>query len=202
MTNKSLSLALILAALTLSTVASCGGDDEGGGSGAGGSAGAGAGGSSGTSGVGGTSGTSGAGGAAGTSNVGGTSGGTSGTGGAGGTGAGGTGGSDAGGEGGMMGMNQQLCPAAQPTNGAACEPARGDCEFGDNVCDCVNDSDIWVCWNPATDCPTETPAYESTCPTVGIECEYGEGRDGNDCDCTDDGWECDDDFGGDDDGGI
>jgi hypothetical protein len=198
MTNKSLSLTLILAVLTLGMVVSCGGDDDSheveagaGGSAAGGGTG-GSGGASGTSGAGGNGGTGG-------NNTGG-AGGTSG-GGAGGTSGAGTGGD--GGDGGFGMMNQQMCPMAQPANGATCVSGRGDCEFGDNVCDCINDSDTWVCWNPATDCPTEPPTAESACTLVGIECEYGQGRDSNDCECNDDGWECDeDDEPGDEDGGV
>jgi len=196
MTNKSLSLTLILAALTLGTVASCGGDDAHEIAGAGGSA-AGSGASGGSGGSGGASGIGGSGGSGGIN-----------TGGAGGTSGGGTGGSNGGtgGDGGAGGfgmMNQQMCPTAQPANGETCMPGRGDCEFGANLCDCLNDSDTWVCWNPETDCPAEAPASETACPLVGIECEYGEGRGGNECECNDDGWECDeDDEPGDDDGGV
>jgi hypothetical protein len=195
MKNKSLSLTLILAALTLGMVASCGGDDAHEVAGAGG-VGAGSGGSGASSGSGGASGTSGSGGSGGI-NTGGASGG--GAGGASGGGAGGDGGD---GGGGGFGNNQQMCPPAQPTNGGTCTSGRGDCEFGDNICDCLNDTDTWVCWNPATDCPATAPISESPCPMVGIECGYGQGQNGNECDCEEEGWQCDEEPGGDADGGV
>jgi hypothetical protein len=82
----------------------------------------------------------------------------------------------------------QVCPAAEPAGGSACEEGRGDCEFGARVCDCTDD--VWACWSPA-DCPATPPAADSACNPVGMECAYGD----DECDCEDTGWECDDDIG-------
>jgi hypothetical protein len=97
----------------------------------------------------------------------------------------------------------QMCPAAEPENGDSCTPARGDCMFGTRVCDCINDTSMWVCWDPATDCPATPPAQQDACELVGIDCEYDQGgqggeggqgnqfgQGGNDCECTDTGWDC------------
>jgi hypothetical protein len=65
-------------------------------------------------------------------------------------------------------------------------PARGDCEYGERVCDCPNDTQQWSCWNPA-DCPDSAPAELAACDTVGMECGYGGGLD---CECTAIGWDC------------
>jgi hypothetical protein len=83
----------------------------------------------------------------------------------------------------------QVCPATEPANGSACMSGRGDCEFGARVCDC-ND-DVWACWDPS-DCPAAVPAPDSACPVVGMECPYGGG--GDECDCEDSGWDCDDEL--------
>jgi hypothetical protein len=86
-----------------------------------------------------------------------------------------------------------VCPATEPATGSACTPSRGDCTFGAKTCDCLNDSSTWVCWDPATDCPTTQPAEQSACPVVGIQCDLegqGQGRRGNDCECTENGWDC------------
>ena len=99
-----------------------------------------------------------------------------------------------------MGGNQQqqgqMCPTAEPTNGSACTPGRGNCMFGTRVCDCDNDTDAWACWDPA-DCPATRPAEQAACDVVGMACEYGgqggPGQGGNnndDCDCTATGWDC------------
>ena len=95
------------------------------------------------------------------------------------------------GGGGMM----QMCPATEPTNGAACTEGRGDCEFGTRICDCTDD--VWACWDPA-DCPAAPPTNGTACDPVGMECEYdddggGQGQGGgDDCDCEDTGWDCGD----------
>ena len=83
----------------------------------------------------------------------------------------------------------QMCPAAEPAGGSACEEGRGDCEFGSRICDCVDD--LWACWDPA-DCPATPPAVDSACNPVGMECPYGDGE----CECEDSGWDCDDDVTG------
>jgi hypothetical protein len=171
-------------------VPACGDDEDNGG----------AGGTAGTNNTGGSGGSSGSGatsGGGGSSGSGGTSTGTGGSSGSSG-GSGGSGGSNTDGGAGFGGNEMQVCPAAQPTNGGACEPGRGDCEFGDNICDCLRESDTWVCWNPATDCPATAPADESACTLVGVECEYDNG----DCECEDDGWSCDIDDQEDEDGGV
>ncbi len=95
---------------------------------------------------------------------------------------------------GGIGFPGQVCPTAEPANGDTCQPARGDCMFGAKVCDCINDTSTWVCWDPATDCPTMRPAEQAACPVVGIECELPEaaqvpGRN-DDCECTAMGWDC------------
>jgi hypothetical protein len=168
------------ALFTLSFAAACGGDDSHDGSagtyaGAGGIAGTLGG--SGTSGIGGASGNAGA------------SGNTS-TAGAGGAGArGGAGGSGASGGAGGMGnnmMGMMVCPATKPTDGATCQPGRGNCEIGADVCDCLRGSSTWLCWNPATDCPATAPADDDACPTIGVQCEFDDG----DCRCSDQGWDC------------
>jgi hypothetical protein len=85
----------------------------------------------------------------------------------------------------------QMCPSAEPTTGDACTPGRGDCMFGARICDCLNDTSLWVCWDPATDCPAAQPAEQAACTLVGIECEYdGQGPGGGDCECTEAGWDC------------
>ena len=126
----------------------------------------------------------------GNSGRGGTGTGASGRGGTGGT--GGTSAGSAGRDGGTGLPGQQVCPTAEPANGAACQPGRGDCMFGTKICDCLNESDTWVCWDPATDCPTTQPAEQSACPTVGIECELpgAQGQGNDDCECTAVGWDC------------
>jgi hypothetical protein len=93
------------------------------------------------------------------------------------------------------GSTAQVCPSAEPANGEACQSGRGDCMFGTKICDCPNDTSVWICWDPATDCPATQPAEQSACSVVGIDCEYaqpqggGQGG-GNDCECTDTGWDC------------
>jgi len=86
-------------------------------------------------------------------------------------------------------MMMQMCPAAEPMNGAACTSGPGDCMYGTRICDCPGDTDMWACWDPA-DCPATMPAEDSTCMPVGMECEYGMGQDGVDCDCETTGWDC------------
>ena len=62
--------------------------------------------------------------------------------------------------------------------------------FGERVCDCLRDSMTWACWNPA-DCPDVTPAEQSACDPVGMECSIA-GADS--CDCTANGWSCGNQF--------
>lgn len=99
------------------------------------------------------------------------------------------------GRGGNSGSTAQVCPSAEPANGEACQSGRGDCMFGTKICDCPNDTSVWLCWDPATDCPATQPAEQSACSVVGIDCEFaqpqggGQGG-GNDCECTDTGWDC------------
>jgi hypothetical protein len=94
------------------------------------------------------------------------------------------------GGGGMM----QVCPPAEPTNGSTCMPGRGDCEFGERICDCVNGTDTWACWHP-DDCPANPPDEDSACPLVGMECPYDVGGNNDECDCEDTGWDCGGAFG-------
>ncbi|HEX6239679.1 MAG TPA: hypothetical protein VFZ61_02250 [Polyangiales bacterium] len=90
--------------------------------------------------------------------------------------------SSTGGGGGAM----QMCPASEPAQGSACTPARGDCDYGTRMCDCLNSSSTWSCFDPA-DCPASAPAEQAACDTVGMECEYDQGLD---CECTSAGWDC------------
>lgn len=86
----------------------------------------------------------------------------------------------------------QECPATVPQNGASCVSGRGDCMIGDTFCDCVSDTNQWLCWKPS-DCPTSAPAEQSACGVVGMECEIASpdgGRGGLDCECTASGWDC------------
>jgi hypothetical protein len=104
------------------------------------------------------------------------------------------------------GGEMQMCPATEPANGDECTPGRGDCMFGTRICDCIRDSNMWACWDPA-DCPATPPENESPCDVVGMECEYGggggPGGGGDDCDCEESGWDCGGgDFGGDEDAGT
>jgi hypothetical protein len=106
-------------------------------------------------------------------------------------------GSAAAGRGGMAGSGSgaQVCPPGAPATGEACVAGRGDCMYGTRICDCSNDTDVWLCWDPTTDCPATQPAEQAACPMLGIECEYdppqGSGqRGGNDCECSDTGWDC------------
>ncbi|HET6338016.1 MAG TPA: hypothetical protein VFG30_32565 [Polyangiales bacterium] len=67
--------------------------------------------------------------------------------------------------------------------------------FGTKICDCPNDTSVWLCWDPATDCPATQPAEQSACSVVGIDCEFAQPQGGgqggsNDCECTDTGWDC------------
>ena len=78
----------------------------------------------------------------------------------------------------------QVCPPEEPTSGGACQEGDGECSYGSRTCECEND--VWVCWDPATDCPTAPPADQSTCSLVGVSCEY----EGGSCSCRGSGWRC------------
>lgn len=78
---------------------------------------------------------------------------------------------------------RQLCPAAEPAVGGACEGGDGTCSFGGRVCDCR--SRQWVCWNQS-DCPATTPTAGGACPVQRMLCDYATGE----CDCTAQGWQC------------
>jgi hypothetical protein len=78
----------------------------------------------------------------------------------------------------------QVCPAAEPSAGSACEEGDGQCTFGARTCEC--EDDVWACWNPATDCPAAPPLDDASCTIIGISCEY----EGGSCDCEDSGWQC------------
>jgi hypothetical protein len=94
--------------------------------------------------------------------------------------------------GGLLGRGRQECPTTRPANGSACVPGRGECEIGPATCDCLDDSDKWVCWEPS-DCPSAAPAEMSACTLVGIDCSYREadaGRNELPCSCTATGWDC------------
>ncbi|MET0285674.1 MAG: hypothetical protein ABW352_14440 [Polyangiales bacterium] len=92
------------------------------------------------------------------------------------------------GDGGLFGgAGRQQCPAAKPSNGAACTEGRGDCMYGVDVCDCNDDK--WACWNPAS-CPTAAPDEGGRCEVVGMQCSIEAQSDELDCDCTATGWDC------------
>ena len=95
------------------------------------------------------------------------------------------------GRGGRGTPQTQMCPMAEPANGEACMPARGDCMFGERVCDCITPANTWACWSPTTDCPTTVPAEQSMCPVVGISCELAMGAE---CECEATGWNCGNQF--------
>jgi len=78
---------------------------------------------------------------------------------------------------------RQLCPAAEPSTGGACESGDGVCTFGGRVCDCR--SRAWVCWN-ASDCPAAQPVAASACAVERMTCDYPQG----DCECTRGGFDC------------
>lgn len=86
---------------------------------------------------------------------------------------------------------QNSCPAAEPMAGSACTQMRGSCRFGARVCDCVEGTNTWACWNPS-DCPAMLPAEQSACTVIGMSCEFASagGRDGQDCECEATGWDC------------
>jgi hypothetical protein len=56
--------------------------------------------------------------------------------------------------------------------------------YGERICDCEDSG--WLCWSPATDCPSAPPADRSACPAVGVSCEY----EGGSCGCRESGWRC------------
>lgn len=82
--------------------------------------------------------------------------------------------------------NQQMCPMTEAEATGSCTPARGNCPFGDRVCDCSSETMSWACWAPA-DCPTTVPAEQSACSTVGMSCAPARG---DNCTCTAQGWNC------------
>jgi hypothetical protein len=78
----------------------------------------------------------------------------------------------------------QICPAAEPALGGACQEGDGQCSYGTRTCEC--EDDVWVCWDPATDCPAAPPRDQATCSLVGVSCEY----EGGSCSCRESGWRC------------
>jgi hypothetical protein len=86
---------------------------------------------------------------------------------------------------------QTSCPAAEPMSGSACTDMRGSCRFGARICDCVEDTNTWACWNPG-DCPPMVPAEQAACTVVGMSCEYrgAGGGGGDECECEATGWDC------------
>lgn len=92
----------------------------------------------------------------------------------------------------IVGRGRQECPATRPSNGSACVPGRGECTIGAATCDCLDDTNKWVCWEPS-DCPSAAPAEAAACTLVGIACSYraaDAGRDELDCECSATGWDC------------
>lgn len=90
------------------------------------------------------------------------------------------------------GRGQQECPATRPSNGSTCVAGRGDCTIAGATCECLEQTNTWVCWEPS-DCPSTPPAERSACSLVGIECEIamsGPARNELDCECTAQGWDC------------
>jgi hypothetical protein len=82
--------------------------------------------------------------------------------------------------------SSQMCPMTEAEATGSCTPSRGNCPFGDRVCDCVSDSMSWACW-ATSDCPTAVPAEQSACSVVGMSCSLSR----NDtCRCTAEGWDC------------
>lgn len=79
----------------------------------------------------------------------------------------------------------QFCPPAEPALGSACEEGTGSCTYGARTCDCNNE--LWVCWDPKSDCPAMPPADRATCSLDGVVCEY----EGGSCECRgSSGWRC------------
>jgi hypothetical protein len=90
------------------------------------------------------------------------------------------------GAGGRTGRQGMTCPTEEPANGTTCTAARGTCMFGTRICDCIDDTSTWACWDPA-ECPAPAPAERAACSVVGMQCSYGRGAD---CACTAEGWNC------------
>lgn len=111
----------------------------------------------------------------------------SGTAGTGGTGGAGRSGRAAAGRGAFGG---QMCPMTEAEATGSCTPARGTCTFDTRVCDCIRDTMTWACWSPA-DCPTDTPAEQSSCSVVGMTCSPMPRMT---CTCTAQGWDCGNQF--------
>lgn len=87
----------------------------------------------------------------------------------------------------------QECPATRPMNGSACVSGRGDCTIGTATCDCPDDTNKWVCWEPS-DCPAVAPAEMAACSVVGMQCDIvppaAGGSEELECECTAQGWDC------------
>lgn len=88
--------------------------------------------------------------------------------------------------GGTWGFGASSCPDAEPEVGSACSSVRGTCEFAGRECDCADELGTWVCWDPAL-CPSEQPAEQAGCDSVGMSCSFGPGAS---CSCTAAGWDC------------
>lgn len=82
--------------------------------------------------------------------------------------------------------NSQMCPMTEAEATGSCTPARGNCPYGDRVCDCISDTMSWACW-ALSDCPTTVPAEQSECSVLGMSCSPARGEN---CRCTAEGWDC------------
>lgn len=82
--------------------------------------------------------------------------------------------------------NSQMCPMTEAEATGSCVSSRGNCPYGDRVCDCYDETMSWVCW-AASDCPTTVPAERSACSVVGMACSPSRGEN---CECTAEGWNC------------
>jgi len=93
------------------------------------------------------------------------------------------------------GRGRQVCPASRPSNGSACVSGSGDCTIGGATCDCPDETNQWVCWEPS-DCPSSAPSEAAACKIVGSQCAYdvttdaGRAADELECECSDAGWAC------------
>jgi len=82
--------------------------------------------------------------------------------------------------------SSQMCPMTEAEATGTCTPSRGNCPYGERVCDCVEGANTWACWAPS-DCPTTVPAEQSACSVVGMSCSPQRGEN---CRCTAEGWDC------------
>jgi hypothetical protein len=93
------------------------------------------------------------------------------------------------------GRGRQVCPATRPSNGSACVSGSGDCTIGGATCDCPDETNQWVCWEPS-DCPSSAPSEAAACKIVGSQCAYdvtadaGRAADELECECSATGWAC------------